>query len=369
LLRYSNMPAAAQFFPNAAALATERGTTLSVVQCSGCGLVQLDCAPVPYYREVIRAAGFSDEMREFRTKQFAELTSRYSLQGKKVIEIGCGRGEYLELLAAQPVEAHGLEFAEDAVQHCRNKGLRVNRGYIDSPVASIEDGPFAAFFILSFLEHFPHPSSALRGIAHNLSSDGIGILEVPNFDLILRNEMFAEFIADHVSYFTRDTLALALSLNGFDVIECKEVWHDYIISAVVKKRRPTSLAHFHDHQSRLTRDLHEYIATFGDMNVAVWGAGHQALALIALAGLAGKVKYVVDSAPFKQGKFTPATHIPIVSPDHIERDRVDAIIVMAASYSDEVTRTIRRRFGPKLDVAVLREHSLERIDTKAPPPQ
>ena len=57
LLRYENMPQAAQFLPDADALANERGVALEVRQCSGCGLVQLSNDPVPYYREVIRAAG------------------------------------------------------------------------------------------------------------------------------------------------------------------------------------------------------------------------------------------------------------------------------------------------------------------------
>ena len=78
-----------------------------------------------------------------------------------------------------------------------------------------------------------------------------------------------------------------------------------------------------------------------------------------LAGIAGRIRYVVDSAPFKQGKFTPATHLPIVAPDHLKRDPVNAIIVMAAAYSDEVAGIIREKHGPELELAILRDTGLE----------
>ena len=91
------------------------------------------------------------------------------------------------------------------------------------------------------------------------------------------------------------------------------------------------------------------------------GAGHQALAIISLTNLAGKIRYVVDSAPFKQGKYTPATHLSIVSPDALESDPVDAVIVMAASYSDEVARIIRQKFDRNINISIVRDFGLESV--------
>ena len=56
LLRYQNMPKAAQFLPDKEKVLKEKGVNLEVYQCSGCGLIQLNSDPVPYYKEVIRAA-------------------------------------------------------------------------------------------------------------------------------------------------------------------------------------------------------------------------------------------------------------------------------------------------------------------------
>ncbi|MCD6399141.1 MAG: methyltransferase domain-containing protein [Candidatus Aenigmarchaeota archaeon] len=361
LLRYENMPKAAQFLPDAESLERDKGVDLEVYQCSGCGLVQLSNGPVPYYKEVIRAAAISEEMKDFRKMQFGSFVQKYFLKGKKVIEIGCGRGEYLSIMQQSGVEAYGLEYSAESVMQCVKNGLKVSKGFIQSSSYRLKDAPFDAFYILNFLEHLPDPNSTLRGIYNNMTADAIGLVEVPNFDMILRNKLFSEFIGDHLFYFTKETLNATLSLNGFEIIECNEVWHDYIISAVIKKRKKIDISHFYQYQAQLKNEIEEYIHRFGDKKVAIWGAGHQALAIISLINLADKIRYVVDSAAFKQGKYTPATHLPIVSPEALNSDPVDAVIVMAASYSDEVVRIIRQKFDRNINISILRDFGLEEV--------
>lgn len=99
LLTYKNMPSRAQHLPGSGKLKNDEGIDLRVCQCSSCGLVQLDGDPVPYYREVIRTAAVSEEMMAFRKKQFSEWIDQNALHNKKALELGCGGGEFLELLS------------------------------------------------------------------------------------------------------------------------------------------------------------------------------------------------------------------------------------------------------------------------------
>src|SRR4030042_484717 len=168
LLRYKNMPKAAQYLPDAESLKSDKGVDLEVVQCSGCGLVQLSNEPVPYYKEVIRASAFSQEMKDFRTKQFSSFVQKFSLKGKKVIEIGCGCGEYLSTMQQAGAEAYGLEQSAESVKQCVKNGLKVSKGFIQNDTDKLNDAPFDAFFILNFLEHLPQPNSTLGGIYNNL---------------------------------------------------------------------------------------------------------------------------------------------------------------------------------------------------------
>lgn len=358
LLVFENMPKSAQFFPVKDELSQEKGSDLVVNQCQGCGLVQLSNPPVDYYREVIRAAGISNEMRTFRQKQFSDWVNRYNLRHKRVLEVGCGQGEYLAILDKLDIDAYGIEFGEKSVAVCKEKKLNVERAYIENADSGLKNSPFDAFVMLNFLEHIPDPNTFLNGISNNLEQGAIGLIEVPNFDMIMRENMFSEFISDHLFYFTRETFMSALNRNGFDILECHETWHDYSLSAVVKKRKITDLSHFSAYQSSLTDVLNCYISQFPEMSVAIWGAGHQALAVMSLSGLGDKIKFVIDSAPFKQNKYTPATHIPIVSPDVLETKLVSAIVVMAASYSKEVVEVIRKQYGEQFCIAVLEGNDL-----------
>ena len=359
LLRYKNMPKAAQFLPAKADLPREKGVDLDIMQCSGCGLVQLACAPVPYYREVLRAAAFSPEMGDFRRKQFKAFVARYGLKNKKILELGCGKGEYLSLMRAAGAEASGLEYAAASVKACRKAGLDVYKGFVDSG-RKLPEAPYSAFCIFSFLEHLPEPGALLAGMAVNLEPGGIGLVEVPDFEMMLERGLFSEFIPDHLFYFTRATLRTMLELNGFELLELNSIWHGYILSAVVRRREISGLPGFSAARESLTVSLNKFISRHGG-KVAVWGAGHQALALLSLAGLAGKIKYVVDSAPFKQGKYTPATHIPIVPPSALDQDPVSAVIVMAGSYSGEVAGILKKKYRRGLEIAVLGDEGLEII--------
>lgn len=336
LLTLENMPKAAQYLPDLSN--PDVGIQLDICQCSCCGLVQLSSSPVDYYREVIRAVGYSSEMLSFRKRQFFEFIKRYGC--KKVLEIGCGTGDFLEIMQKYCTNSFGIEYSDNGIAACQKKNLTVAKLYLDSEDVIIPNSPFDGFYILSFLEHIPNLVTFLAGLRKNLSENAVGIIEVPNFDMMIKHNLFAEFIPDHLYYFTQKSLAFTLNYCGFEVLDISEVWHNYIISAVVRKRVPLSLTGFKDAHSTLKANIKAYIDKFS--SVAVWGAGHQAFALLSLLKLDDKITYIVDAAEFKQNKVSPATHIPIVSPDYFRDNEPQAIIVMAGSYSEEIIENILR---------------------------
>lgn len=362
ILEYENMPGVAQNFPDEDSLEKDKGIPLNVYQCQNCGLIQLTDEPVFYYKDVIRASAVSDEMKEFRSRYFKDFVDKYHLNGKKVIEIGTGKGEFLSLMEQVGVQAFGIEHCKESVEVCSKFGLKVFEGYVGQADYEIPQAPFDGFFIMNFLEHIPEPDVFLQGICNNLAEGAAGLVEVPNTDMILKNFMFSEFMLDHLMYFTKDTLTHLLEQNGFEVLECNSVWHDYCLAAVVRKRTPLDLTEFYKRQNEITGQIHEFIASNAvqGRKTAVWGAGHQALAVMALADLKGKVEFVVDSAVFKQNKYTPGTHIPIVSPEAFseQSSEVGAVLIMAASYSDEVARIVREKYEDMV-IGILRDDGIE----------
>ena len=93
--------------------------------------------------------------------------------------------------------------------------------------------------------------------------------------------------------------------------------------------------------------------------LAVWGASHQGFTLAATTGLKDSACYIIDSAAFKQGRFAPSSHLPIVAPEHFFEEPVDAVLIVAPGYSDEIAGIIRERFGKNVCVMTLRTDHIE----------
>ncbi len=356
ILSYSDMPGMAQNFPDETELERDHGVDLDLYQCPYCGMIQIVDEPVPYYKDVIRASAVSDEMKVYRRTYFKDFVDKYHLQGKKVIEIGSGKGEFLSLMNEAGVEGYGVEHCQENVEACTEKGLNVQQGYMDCVGTLLENVPFEGFFIMNFLEHAPNPNDFLKAIYENLAEGAIGLVEVPNTDFILENLMFSEFITDHLLYFTENTLRILLEKNGFEVLECNVVWHNYCLAAIVRKKKILKLGQFYERQDKITKEIQSFVNRYD--RVAVWGAGHQALAVIALTGIKDQIRFVVDSASFKQNRYTPGTHLKIVAPEQIKKEKIDAVLVMAASYSDEVAQIIADQY-PDVKIAILREEQVE----------
>lgn len=358
-LRCSGMPALSQHLPERP---EPGGVELRVAECPGCGLVQLLNDPVPYWREVIRATAYSPEMGEFRKRQFSEWVAKYRMEGGRILEPGCGRGEFLKLLEeSADVEVFGTEYGEEAVEAARAAGLAVEKLAFETGAERLSAAPFDGFFTFNYLEHQPDPGAFLRGIAANLKAGAVGIVEVPNFELMLDRKMFGEFTVDHLCCFTSATLRRMLETNGFDVLDCRVIWHDYILSAEVRKRAGTDFSGFDAAAKHLFGELERFCGDLPPEELAVWGAGHQAFALLAASKLGKRFACIIDSAEFKQGRYAPASALEIVPPAVLEAGKIRRILIMAGSYSDEVAALIRRRYGRRFELAAVREDHLETI--------
>ncbi|GFI56633.1 hypothetical protein IMSAG025_00059 [Muribaculaceae bacterium] len=299
-------------------------------------------------------------MREFREEQYKNWVEEFQLTGKKIIEIGCGKGEYMSFMEKAGGIVYGLEHLQESVEKGKQGGHIIFQGFIENEDYEIPMAPYDGFYIMNFLEHIPDPNELLRGIANNLSEKAVGIVEVPNFDMMLKCSLYSEFIQDHLNYFTEDTLRNLLERNGFQVLKCKSIWHHYILSAVVQKRLFTSTEGFKKKHEQLRREVKEFLdeQKRKGNRVASWGAGHQALANLSLLDMGADIEYVIDSADFKQNKFTPATHIPIVAPERLLSGEVQMVIIMVAGYSQEVKRIMDKKY-PKIDKVILTEEGIK----------
>lgn len=377
LLEFKGMPASAQNIPSADELEGEAGIPLNLYQCEVCGLVQFDCQPVDYYRDVIRSGGFSTTMVELRRSQYRHLIESYGLQGRKFIEVGCGQGEFLSVLTEFPVQVYGIEHRNSLVQMAKEKGLHVSHGFTEEPETILGgDGPYDVFLSFNFLEHQPEPGVMLDCIRNNLTEGGMGLITVPSLEYILQYDGYYELIRDHMAYYSFETLRYLLERHGFEVLEEEMVNRD-TCSVIVRKRRvdekskdqeakgfaPIDISALSRSQAMINREMEQLTGSLKAQGktLAVWGASHQGFTLAATTCLGAAADYIIDSAPFKQGRYAPASHLPIVAASYFHEHPVDLILIAAPGYTQEIAGVIREKFGERVEIWTMRSEHLERL--------
>ena len=361
LMKIENMPASAQDIPTKEELDKDSGIEVSLCVCEDCGLVQLKNDAVYYYRDVIRAGGYSTTMEALRKSQYKHFIEFASLEGKKIIEVGCGRGEFLGMLLDFPVEGYGTEHKKDLVEIAKKAGLRVDEDFPESEDHIFKNGPFDAFMSFNFLEHQPHPRTYLKAIYNNLGDEGYGLITVPSFEYIMEQNSFYEIIPDHIAYYSFESLTHLLNICGFEVLEKETVNRD-TISMIVKKRKLPDICGIISKKNDIATEVVETVKKYAKAGkIAIWGASHQGFTLCATTGIADYVDCIIDSAPFKQGKYAPASHIPIISPDEARKRKLEAIIIVAPGYTNEIANIIKTTFENGIDIYTLMTDRLSRI--------
>lgn len=376
LISLENMPSSAQDIPEKNQIDSDRPMKLNLYQCENCGLVQFDCSPVSYYKDVIRSGGFSTTMVNLRKKQYAYLIDTYSLQGKNFLEIGCGQGEFLSVLKEFDVNAYGIEHRSSLVNTAKENGLCVWEDFALNKQTRLKDPynvkKYDAFLSFNFLEHQPDPRGMLDCIYEHLVENGMGLITVPSLEYILEHDGYYELIRDHLAYYSFETLESLLNRAGFEVLE-KEIVNRDTLSVIVRKSRnkvckKSSVSVPQIDISGLNKSFHTINTevetlinrmSYDHKKLALWGASHQGFTLAATTKIKNFASYIVDSAPFKQGKYAPASHLPIVSPDYLKKELVDTILIVAPDYTDEIADIIKNKLSLKAKILVLKSKHIE----------
>ena len=368
LVRLPNMPGSVQNLYGNRKSAQRASATLDVRQCIKCGHVQLTNDPVPYYRDVIRAGRFSESLTKRQRDVFARFIDRFGLQGKRVLEVGSGRGEYLTILNALPVSAYGLENNAEFCAEGAKEGLRLFNGFVTDPSLAIDPPRFDAAISINFLEHVPDPTAFLRAMGDLMEPDAIGLVSVPDAARELADNSLLSYMSDHLSYFTPSSLAKTIELGGFAIEELYRNDALNVLTATFRKPAPVDLTAHNATFAAINDVLAAFVNAARDdgLEIAMWGASHLAFSMLSMSSQYDRIAYIVDSAPFKQGRYAPVSGLEIFPPAHLNDAPVGAILVFCPEYSDEIVRSIRGGYGSIRRIGTFVDGSLRILSRNGP---
>jgi SAM-dependent methyltransferase len=363
VLRVASVPALVnrRWHDAASARAAQRGD-IELVLCEECGMIHnaaFDPSLVVYSPAYENSLHFSPTFEQHANSVAERLIETYDVRGKEVLEIGCGKGEFLELICTTGGN-RGVGYDPsydgelDDVAGARN--LRFVRELF--PEAGHAR---AADLVCSrhVLEHDPEPRAFLGRLARAVG-DAPTILdfEVPDALYMLRELAIWDVIYEHPLYFCATSLSRLVRDMGFEVLETGPTFGgQYLYLQAARSGALGSVEPAADLIGELPELGRSFARGFDTVvqlwharldelqregrRVALWGAGSKGVSFLNIVPGADRIEWVADINRRKRGAFVAGTGQRIVAPEELASASPDVVIVLNPLYASEVRASLR----------------------------
>ncbi|MCG5053261.1 MAG: methyltransferase domain-containing protein [Myxococcales bacterium] len=334
--------------------------------CRTCGFVQnvvFDASVHEYSTKCEESQGFSPRFNAFLRALTLRLIETYDVRNKKVVEIGCGKGDFLELICALGHNSGiGIDpgIIPERQQHSEAwERIRFIQDFYSEAYGELT-GEFMA--CRHTLEHI-QPVKAFVNIvrrAIDKHPDTIVFFEIPDVERVLSEVAFWDIYYEHCSYFSLGSLGRLFRACGFKVLNLQKDFEDqYLVIEARPIATPEAapqlfpgeddlkqLAATVDRFKTIARDtLARWKRQIGGYakegkRVVIWGSSSKGVSFLTTLGLGDEIGYVVDINPFRQGKFMPGTGHEIVPPAKMAEYKPDVVLVMNPIYCEEIAASL-----------------------------
>lgn len=333
--------------------------------CPQCGFISnmaFDAKLTEYSGRYEETQGFSGTFNKFHKNLADRLIGKYDLHGKDVIEIGCGKGEFITLLS-ELGDNRGVGF-DPGYREDRNVSEAAKNVKFITDFYSEKYTDYKADFVCCkmTLEHI-HPTRDFMGTVRRSIGDRpdtIVFFQIPEATRILQEVAFEDIYYEHCSYFTPGSLARLFRRSGFKVLGLEtEYGGQYLtIEALpgggetqaplpeeddlesVKQYVRTFPRRFAEKRDQWLQRLTDYKAR--NKKVVLWGSGSKGVSFLTTLDHDKSVEYVVDINPHRQGYYMSGTGQEIVAPKFLSQYKPDVVIVMNEIYCDEIGRDLQQ---------------------------
>lgn len=333
---------------------------IDLALCKTCGLL-INTAFEPkllhYDEDYVASLHHSPLFGRYATDLATDLIDRYDLHEKLVLEIGCGKGEFLKMM----------------VELGNNQGAGFDRSYEPPPDGETDE---RLTFVKEFyteahldlkpdlviarqlLEHVEQPFEFMSSLRRTLGDrrDTVVVFEVPNaLDMLQRADLW-DVIYEHPIYFTPQALERLMRSAGFDVLQVRPAYEGLflIVEASPGDPAPSELpavghslaadvasfaAAYTERQARWKQQLDDIRSNH--KRAVLWGAGARGDTFLNAIGVGNEIPMVVDLNPRKWGKHMAGTGQPIHSPEDLKAEPPDVVVIANEIYLEEIRGSLR----------------------------
>lgn len=362
---------------------------LKLFVCDACFLVQIDeykKSSDIFNTEYAYFSSFSTTWLSHAKSYTEMMIDRFGYdQNSQIIEIASNDGYLLQYFQEKRIPSLGIEPAEVTATEARKKGIETIVDFFGTRLAKILDSQGKKADLLlgnNVLAHVPDINDFVYGLKIALKNEGVITMEFPHLMRLVEENQFDTIYHEHFSYFSLHTVRTVFSKHKLEIFDVEELpthggslriyaKHNSgesksispSISRLLEKESAAGmlkLDYYLNFQTKANKVKYGLVSFLLEQKkqgkkVAAYGAAAKGNTLLNYSGIKNDlISFVVDASPHKQGKFMPASHIPVVSERKIKETRPDFVIILPWNIKNEIMDQLSyiRKWGGKFVTAV-----------------
>jgi SAM-dependent methyltransferase len=341
---------------------------LKLVSCCDCGLVQIGNQPPPdelFGANYPYLSSISSSWRQHAQDVARDLMARLGKRDTPfILEIASNDGGQLLPFLNSGCSVLGVEPSGPPAAAASACGVPTREIFFNVEVAeqlASEVGHADVILLHNVLAHVPDPQDLLLGAALLLCADGIVSIEIGYFGAMVEQGHFDTIYHQHKCYFSLASLEHLATRCGFRIIDAQRTaLQGGSLSVILAKqgsesgnvtalrdweadRQLISLRSHLDYATYVHRkrnEIRQFLTHYLEpgRQLAAYGAAAKGTTLIAACDLANDdIAFVIDNNPIKQGMRMPGLALPIVSPDLLNDQHIDGLLLFAWNLAEELS--------------------------------
>lgn len=321
-------------FSSEALAKSQQTASIELSQCQDCGFVfnaAFDPLVMEYDEEYQNEQNYSQAFKN-HLQEVCDYLERENFKDKNIVEIGCGKGYFVELLQNRGFSnVYGFDPAYEG------SNPKIIKDYFTSEYKSLNAN---LVIMRHVLEHIEKPLEFLHMIQSACGNSTKILIEVPDFDWIVSNKAFWDIYFEHCNYFDSQYLE-----SFFKTATVKKLFGGQYLLALADMNELKNPSISNRYIVNMFDENIEHIRNFlrTHNSTILWGASSKGVTLLNLLDKNKKhVNYCIDINPKKQNFFIATTGHKIFSPDILElRDKKKeevSVIVTNQNYLDEIRK-------------------------------